>query len=175
MKKAGLIFGLGGAAIIAIGLVFHFKTQITKLKGMCYKIKSFQIVSLKLDNFKFFLNTLVKNGSDVDFDIVIYDFDVLLVGKHISHISSDVQQTVSANSVSELKLLIDFSPKEKFSSADILRLAEYATLKQDKFVITLVGKITIKSSFITKTVPVEMTFSLKEILESKNSTETCDI
>ncbi len=175
MKRVGLIFGLGGAAIIGLGLVYHFKNQISKLKGMCYKIKSFKIVSLKLDKFQFYLNTLVKNDSDVHFDIVNYDFDVLLVGKHISHISSNKVERVSAKSVSELQLLVDFSPKEKFDTADALRLAQYGLTDQEKFVITLVGKIKIKSSFITKTVPVEMTFNLKEILDSKDSTEICDI
>jgi len=174
-NRLGLILGLGGATAIGLGVFLHFKNQIKKLKGICYKIKSFQIVSLKLNNFKFYLNTLVKNDSDIYFDILGYDFDVLLVGKHISHISSKETQRVSAKSVSELKLLVDFSPKDKFSVADVLRLAQYGLSEQEKFVITLIGKIKIKSSFITKTVPVEMTFNLKEILDDKDSTETCDI
>lgn len=176
MKKESVII-LSSALALAVftGAFLVVKNQIGKLKKYCYAVKGFRINSFTRKKMSITLKVLFENKSDIGFWVKGYDLKTYIDNKYVATVKSVKKEYIKANGVSDLLLEIDFTPSEKFSFQDLMRILGYYLTDKEKLKLSLKGHVTGSHKGFSKEMPLNLSFNFKELLESEKPEVKCNI
>ena len=171
------IAGIIGAGLAGTGLFIYEKQQIAAAMNYCYKIKAYRLNKMTLSKISLSVDILIRNKSNFDLDIEGYDMTVYLNGTKLATIKSTKTQKITNNSLSQITVDVDVSPKGLFRNlTDIANIALLATTDKSKVIIKVDGIISAASSGIrAKDLPVTMSMTLAEITADDPNAEICTV
>jgi LEA14-like dessication related protein len=169
LNKVGLFIGVSG---VIAGLYLHYKQQIYYATQYCYKIAKIVPQSFSSSSIKFELILKILNRSLFNMVIKSYNLDIYIDGNYITNIRDSRENVIAANGVSLISSNIDIKPSNILVSSVILDLATKYLMDKKTIMINVKGHLSVKSSFITKTLPIQYSDNLYNLINSdKESTE----
>ena len=161
--RFAMITGLLG---VVAGLYFFYRRQVALAWAYCYKISDVKFKKISKGHLLFDIFVKVQNKSNFQVDFMGYDFKVYINGKQVSEIKQvDNPTTLEHKGITEFQVPVDFSPEKLFNVMDAIVLISYIMSDKSKFIIQVVGDVTVKMNFVKKTVPFNIKYSLSEILQ----------
>lgn len=161
-----ILVGLVGAAIY-VGLTIS--RQIKLLKQIKIKFSGLKVTSFKLDDVGLDVNLLATNISDLKIVLKTINVDIYINGIYVNKVFQQTKQLVSANSTSNLKFNIFFSPVKIFKNLkpeDILKAFDYKSL-----ILKVNGYVTGSVDGITfERIPVNLESTLSELISGSGAT-----
>ena len=155
---------LGGIAIIGFGIYKYFTKQVDLLKQFQWKIINFKINTLDLNLIKGTITFRFTSISDIEFIINKFYMDFFFNGKMIGYIEDSVLENkaniIPANGYSDITF--DFTLNPQLVLTNITDIIAFATAKKDAL-IGLVGFVDVKSGFLSATVPINCTCTVKDL------------
>jgi hypothetical protein len=111
-KKVAL--AIGAVAIIGlIGYFVYLKKQSDKLMDMTYSFQKFKVLNAGLNNFKFSIEVVLNNPTNVDFTINSYDIDIAFQDTPITKIKgSELNILVPKSQNVAIPLEVQFDPRK---------------------------------------------------------------
>jgi hypothetical protein len=162
MKKTtavGLLI-LSGLGLVTYGIINYFKQQASLLKEFTWKITSFQLDTVTLQEVKGSITIRFSSISNLEFIIEQFILDVYINGQKAGYVNEITQVLIPANGYSDIPIAFTIDPQYLFTDAsDILAY----TLKQKDAIITLNGYASVKSGFISATVPIKCNCSVQNL------------
>ena len=152
---------------IYAGLGIYMLLQID-YKMVGYKLKSWNLQGAEID---FAVNVI--NPSALDVHIYGYDIDVSINGGLVANIKSTTKKTLVGKTTSTLTIPVSVNFKKSFSSLKSQELITYfATSNFEKIVVNLKGKLKGKLLGVTVSAPLDINYSLKEIIDINTKPDT---
>ena len=167
MNKGLLFTGLG---VIIVGVGFYISEQIKLVKAICYKITDYKAKKVSIDDTEFDVNLEISNSSNkFSVKVISVDVDIYVNGVLSSKAMSKIDFIVEPSSVSNVPLLVKFSPKNILSNLGSI-LSAMSSI--DEMQVVLKGKITAQKGVVPLFIPFSFATTIKEL--RTNSTEsTC--
>lgn len=174
MKKTVIIVLI--IVILFLGVGYLAKKQLNKAKKFCYnyniqksKVNTMSASELSLD---FAID--FKNTSDIAVNIDGYKIDVLLNGKKISEVVSTTKTTIEATKFTTIIVPIRVLVKDLLSKniidGDVVR---NILIDKSKVIIGIQGTISAGALGVSvKDLPIELSYSLKDMLEPSDKVKT---
>ena len=162
MKK--LFFGLVGIAVVT-PIAFYIQRQYALSKGINIDIADFNIKDFSKQNLVGNLMLSIENTTELDIDITDIYIDVFLNEFKIGHIKNAREnQTVLGKTSNNVILSYDIPFSNTMTLSDIAKMVTgYFTGKDIKLSIN--GNVSVKSSFVKKTIPIEWNDSLRNLMQ----------
>lgn len=164
---------LFGSLALLVGVGYYFYKQAKKAYDFCYKIKKLKINKLGRTFTSFDLTFDFQNKSKLEFMVTSQDFDVFINDTLVTKINSDKTYVLKPESWSPLTTTINFNPDEIFQSVKSVEFLKNMLSGTDKIKIKTIGKIGVKSGVISATIPLDITYTLKELLTPSEIPSTC--
>ena len=101
------------------------------------------------------------------------DFDVLINCTLVTKIQSNQTFALRPEAWSPLTTTINFNPDEVFKSVKSIEFLKNMLGGTDKIKLKVVGKIGVKSGVVSATIPLDITYTLKELLTPSEIPSTC--
>lgn len=162
MKKTtavGLLI-LAGLGLATYGIINYFKQQANLLKEFTWKITSFQLNKITLQEVQGSIVIRFSSISNLEFIIEKFYLDVYINGQPAGYVNDITQSLIPANGNSDIPIAFNVAPQYLFTDAtDILAY----TLKQKDAIITLNGYAAVKSGFISATLPIKCNCSVQNL------------
>jgi hypothetical protein len=152
---------IGGIGLFAYSFYYYFKRQTELAKNFTFKILSFSFENFDLQLIKGKLNILFQSVSDLEIVVKEFYLDFYFNGVVVGYLEDVNEFIIPSNSNSVIPLEFNLNPQ--LIIKDISDIVLYSTKKKDAN-IDIVGYATIKSGFITLTLPIEYSSTLKEML-----------
>lgn len=157
---SSIVAGLG---LFGYALFRYFKVQADLLKNFSYKILDFGIERADFQVVKGKLSVLFKSDADVEIVVKRFIVDFYLNGVRIGYIEDTNEFIVPARSQSIIPFQYTLNPQLVFGNAvNIISMA----LQTNDQIFEVDGYATLKSGFITVSLPINYKTTLKEILSS---------
>lgn len=162
MKRI-LVIALG-LSVAGLGIWYYIKTQAELLAKFKYKITGGRLNTVSTNVFQ--LSLFIKFSSIADIEATVSDLslNVFLDDKKVGVISNDNSFIIPSHGTSDIALNLSFDPRIVLGNIlDIVsgnRAVENSQLKID-------GYASVKSGFISATLPVRYSTSIKEFLATK--------
>jgi len=150
MKKAVLF--IAGFGILAGAVYWYIKVQAALLKDFSYKIIGFRVQNISKTNLSFTLKFLFVNQSSIEAKVTNIYSDVFLEGKNVGFITESKEFIIPEKGSTEIELY--FSLQLSGVILNLPNILEAILLKKN-LQFSLKGTATVKSGFITKTLPIE--------------------
>jgi LEA14-like dessication related protein len=166
INRVGLIIGIGG---LSYGLYTYYKKQIFWASQYCYKIANVDLISFTFESIKFYITLKILNRSMFGVVIKSYDLDIFIDNNYITNIKSDVENIINPNTSSFIKSLVDIKPSNVLKTSNVLELASKYLSDRSKIIVTVKGNLTAKSSILRKTIPINFTENLENLITSDKS------
>ena len=158
-KVVGLLI-LAGLGLATYGVINYFKQQANLLKEFTWKITSFQLDTITLQEVKGNIVIRFSSISNLEFIIEQFILDVYINGQKSGYVNDITQSLIPANGYSDIPIAFTINPQYLFSDAtDVLAY----TLKQKDAIITLNGYASVKSGFISATIPIKCNCSIQNL------------
>lgn len=164
---------LFGSITLLAGVAYYFYKQAKKAYDFCYKIKKVKINKLNRAFTSIDLTFDFQNKSKLEFMVTKQDFDVLINDTLVSKIQSTQPFALRPETWSPLTTTINFNPDEVFKNVKSIEFLKNMLGGTDKIKIKVVGKIGVKSGVISATIPLDITYTLKELLTPSEIPSTC--
>ena len=161
MKKVLVgLFSIGGLGLVAYGLYSYFKKQTTLLKDFNWKILTFNLDTITLQLVKG--NVIIRFSSTSDLEFLIQEFilKVYINGQESGYVNDVAQSLIPANGYSDIPISFTINPQ--YLITDVSDILAY-TLKQKDAIITLNGYVSVKSGFVSATVPIKCDCSIQKL------------
>ena len=164
MKKVivGLL-SIGGIGLVAYGLYSYFVKQATLLKDFKWTLLSFNFDSFTTELVKGNIVIRFSSTSDLEFQITQFILKVYINGQESGYVNDISPALLPAHGYSDIPIAFTVDPQYLIS--DVSDIVAY-TMKTKDAIITLNGYVSVKSGFVTATVPVKCDCSVQKI--------TCD-
>jgi hypothetical protein len=164
LKKGLVISGiLTGLGLFAYAFYRYAKQQTALLENYTYKILRIKFDVVNLQVIKGKVNILFSSSSDIEVIVSEFYMDFYFNNKKVGYLTDATQFVIPARGSAEIPLDFTLNPQVIFSSAtDILAF----TLKKQDAAVSVIGYATLKSGFITATLPITYDTTIKEILSS---------
>jgi hypothetical protein len=161
MKKGliGLLI-LSGVGLSIYGLYSYFKQQANLLKQFTWKIVSFQLDTITLELVKGSVTIRFASISNLEFIVSQFVLDVYINGQKAGYVNDITQTLIPANGYSDIPIAFTLDPQYLIS--DVSDIALYS-LKQKDAIITLNGYVSVKSGFISATLPIKCNCSINNL------------
>ncbi len=164
---------LFGSLALLAGVGYYFYKQAKKAYDFCYKIKKVKINKLNRAYTSIDLTFDFQNKSKLEFMVTKQDFDVLINGTLVTKIQSNQSFALRPEAWSPLTTTINFNPDEVFKSVKSIEFLKNMLGGTDKIKLKVVGKIGVKSGVVSATIPLDITYTLKELLTPSEIPSTC--
>jgi hypothetical protein len=153
----------GGLALAGYGAYEYYRTQVALLQNSEYSLAGVSIKEKSPNKVTLGLKLRVVNNSEQEFVIKKYDLMLFLNNRMIGNIRNSALDVKLQGFGNETIIPFDFSfnPKE-VGIVDVLFQLLTAKLSNT---ITVRGDISVKRNWLTLKVPVDFTYSLREMLE----------
>lgn len=175
-NKTILVVGLG---VLTLGAIYWLYNQLSLAMKYCYKIKDFKINKLGLNDTNLTIFVAVKNFSSIQATVQKLDLDIFVNDILVSKVlNNDVATVIAANSVSNVKIDVQFSLKEilKTDMAKATQLLIDLTTNKDAVKITTKGVMALQVGAVNiKNINVDVTMTVKDILADDPNAFVCDI
>jgi LEA14-like dessication related protein len=160
MKKAILIFG--GLGLLGFGLYRYFKTQADLLKQFTWKISGFKIGKITLNEFAIDLTFLFSSSADIEAQINKLYLDLYIDGKNVGFVSEEQAFIIPAKGSTNIPVHVSINPQEVFKNIVDLLLGSFKN-RDVKFKLS--GYVSLKSGFVSTTIPINYETSIQEYLK----------
>jgi hypothetical protein len=153
---------LGGLGLVGYGAYTYYKTEMAVLEQSEISLGSIKILDRSASNVTLNVSVKVKNNSEQEFIIRKYDFLLLINNSLIGKIQNSNLDTLvkGFGSTSIINFNFSFNPREIGIANILVQLAS----RQSNSTFTLRGNLSVKKSFITLSTPLDITYSLKELM-----------
>jgi hypothetical protein len=161
MKKIWVgLLSIGGIGFIAYGLYSYFQKQAKLLRQFQWKLISFNLDDISLELVKGSVTIRFSSISDLEFTITEFILKVYINGTESGYVNDITQSIIPANGYSDIPIAFTINPQYLFTDAsDILSY----TLKQKDAIITLKGYVSVKSGFVSATLPIDCDCSIQKL------------
>lgn len=175
-KKVAKTLLLVGLGITAIGFGVKLYKQVMVAMNYCFRISKIRINKINQDVFDVVLTIRFMNKSALEATVSRYNLDIYLNDKKIATVAQDVAYKIGKMAVSTIEVPVSVSLKTKFTLTEVINLAANYLSKsgQDKIKIRVAGTIDAKAYGVpVKNVDIDVTMSLKEMLEEDPNAPVC--
>lgn len=161
MNKRILLF-TGGLSLLVLAIGTYLVKQKNLLKNFRWEMAGVQVTKFSLDNVS--INFKIKFISDADLEAQVKALylNIAMEGKNIGYITDIEPFIIPAHGFSYIDLNINFNPGLIFGNAVGIILA--VTGNKD-LTITYDGYATIKSGWISTTLPLNYSTSIKNLIK----------
>jgi hypothetical protein len=159
MKKL-LLYG-AGLGVLGFAVYRYFILQQQLLNKFSYRVVAFNFAKITLEEMTVSLRIKFISDADLEAKIESVFLDVYVEGNPVGYISNDNPFVVPAHGSSYIDLTFSFSPKLILRNVLNVALAGFGT-KDIKFSVD--GYAKVKSGWLSTTLPVKYSTSLKEKL-----------
>ena len=159
MKKTYL--AISGISILALAFYGYYKYQLKKLQDFEWKIKSFNLRKFSLNELLLDVTFLFTNKSDVEATIKKVYIDLYVQGINVGYIQEVKGFVLPARGTSSVPLTFSVNPQAIFKN--VISIISGAGANKD-LQFTLKGYANIKSGFVSTTIPIDYTTTVKEYL-----------
>jgi LEA14-like dessication related protein len=156
---------LAGFAMLVGGLYVFYKQQMYYAMQYCYKIHKFFPKTFTKDLLEFDMIIKVLNRSSFMVIAKHYKLDVYLDNTFLTSISSDKENVIQPNNVSQLLVNIKVTPSQMFKSINLANLIKNYLTDKSKIKVKVSGYIGIKANFVNiKNMPINYESNLAELM-----------
>jgi LEA14-like dessication related protein len=121
------------------------------------------------------MTVIIRNLSNIGFDIDSYNFDVYLNNILVSNISESIKQTLVPKGLSEISLRVSFNPT-KINVGTALELVSALMFKKNTTTIRIKGHVSGSIAYIPFTnMPIDVTSTIEEILADDPNAQECSV
>ena len=166
MKK--VLLAVGGLSLLGFGLYKYFKTQADLLTKFTWKIQGFKIRKFSLQELAIDVTFLFTSVSDIEAKVQKMYLDLYLEGKNVGYIMEEKEFIIPARGSSSIPIFVSINPQAIFKNVIDFTL-NVAKNKDIKFKID--GFASVKSGFVSTTLPILYETSLKEYLKGLTPTK----
>lgn len=161
MKKVIIgVLSIGGIGLVAYGLYSYFKKQASLLKQFKWKLKEFNLDTITPQLVKGSVTIRFTSISDLEFLITEFILKVYINGQEAGYVNDIAQSVIPANGYSDIP--ISFSIDPQYLLTDVSDILAYS-LKQKDAIITLNGYVSVKSGFVSATIPINCDCSIQKL------------
>lgn len=161
MKKVLVgVFSIGGIGLVAYGLYSYFKKQATLLKDFKWKIQSFNLDTISLQLIKGSVTIRFSSISDLEFLVTEFILKVYINGQEAGYVNDITQSLIPAQGYSDIPIAFTLDPQYLIS--DVSDILAYS-MKQKDAIITLNGYVSVKSGFVSATIPIKCDCSIQKL------------
>jgi hypothetical protein len=164
---------LAGSAALLVGVIYYFYSQAKKAYDFCYKVKKLKILKLNRAFTSLEITFDFQNKSKLEFMVTSQDFDVFINETFVTKIQSKQVSALRPESWSPLTTIINFNPDEVFKSVKSIEFLKNMLGGTDKIKLKVVGKVGVKSGVVSATIPLDITYTLKELMTPSEIPSTC--
>ena len=162
MKRTGVIAAIvGGVALFGYALYKYVKVQASLLQNFSYQIMDFGITQMDEQIVKGNLSVLFKSDADVEIVVKSFIVNFYLNGVPIGYIEDTKEFIVPAHNQTIIPFAYTLDPQIVFSH--LMGIVTQSINSGDE-VFQVKGFAKVKSGFITVSLPVDYTTTLKEIM-----------
>jgi len=165
MKK--VLLAVGGLSLLGFGLYKYFKTQADLLTKFTWKIQGFKIRKFSLQELAIDVTFLFTSVADLEAKIQKLYLDLYLEGKNVGYIMEEKEFIIPAKGSSSIPIFVSINPQAVFKNIIDFTL-NIGKNKDVRFKMD--GFASIKSGFISTTLPIKYETSLKEYLKGLTPT-----
>lgn len=165
MKK--ILLAVGGLSLLGFGLYKYFKTQADLLTKLSWKIQGFKIRKFSFQELAIDVNFLFTSVADLEAKIEKLYLDLYLEGKNVGYIMEEKEFIIPAKGSSSIPIFVSINPQAVFKNIIDFTL-NIGKNKDVKFKMD--GFASIKSGFISTTLPIKYETTLKEYLKGLTPT-----
>jgi len=154
---------LGGLGLVGYGAYTYYKTEVALLEESEISLSGIKVLDKSPSNVTLRITVDIKNNSEIDFTIRKYDLMFIINNSMIGKIrNSNVDTLVKGlGGTSQVTFDFSFNPKE-VGIANVL----YSLLtRRGTSTFTARGTISVKKGLISVDAPLDVTYSLRELLE----------
>lgn len=162
MKKNWKIFLAIGVLVAAGTAGYLFYRRQKKLLAQ-YTTKIVRISFPKVSGTNTIMNFTLRfgNKSDIEALLQALDVDVYLANTYVGRVQSNASAVIPARGQSDIPLTMTFAPKQALQN--IVSLITGSLIARN-LIYQLKGTATLKSSFVSVSIPVEYTGNVKDDL-----------
>jgi hypothetical protein len=161
MKKVLIgVLSIGGIGLVAYGLYAYFKKQANLIKQFEWKLLSFNLDTITLTLIKGNVTIRFASISDLEFIVTEFILKVYINGHEAGYVNDITQSIIPANGYSDIPIAFTVDPQ--YLITDVSDILAY-TLKQKDAIITLNGYVSVKSGFVSATVPIKCDCSIQKL------------
>jgi hypothetical protein len=154
---------LGGVSLFGYSIYYYFQRQVDLLKQFEYKIINFTLDTLSLDLIKGKLNVLFSSVADIEVTVTEFYLDFYFDGNRVGYLQDVSKFIIPAHGSTQIAFEYTLNPHLIFGSVgDIIAY----TTKQKDAAISVRGYASMKSGFISATLPIIYDTTVKEIMSS---------
>lgn len=159
MRKA--LLAIAGLSVLGVGVYAYFKYQAKKLLDFTWKIQSFNIKKLTLNELLIDVTFLFTSKADLEAQINRIYLDLYLENVNVGYVQEVKSFIIPARGSSSVPITISVNPQRVFKNLIDISLG-IGQKKDVKF--KMKGFATIKSGFVSTTVPIDYETTIKEYL-----------
>lgn len=156
MKKVLIISGI--VLVLGSGLYYYYKRQVALLSNLTYQLLGVKLGALSGDSTDATITLRIISGSTIEAQITNLEVDVYVAGAKIGHITSPAPIIIPAQGYADNIFTITIDPSQVVSQAAQIvgQLISYSDAS-----LMINGSADVKSSFLTLSIPVSYTTTLK--------------
>lgn len=165
MKK--VLLAVGGLSLLGFGLYKYFKTQADLLSKFSWKIQGFKIRKFSFQELAIDVTFLFTSVADLEAKVQKLYLDLYLEGKNVGYIMEEKEFIIPAKGSSSIPIFVSINPQAIFKNIIDFTL-NIGKNKDVRFKMD--GFASIKSGFISTTLPIKYETTLKEYLKGLTPT-----
>jgi hypothetical protein len=154
---------LGGLGLVGYGAYIYYKTEVAILEESEISLSGIKVIDKSPSNVTLRISVDVKNNSEIDFTIRKYDLAFIINNSYIGKIiNSNVDTLVKGlGGTSTITFDFSFNPKQVGIANVIYSLLTRRGTSQ----FTTRGIVSVRKGLISVDAPIDVTYSLRELLE----------
>jgi hypothetical protein len=160
MKK--ILLAVGGLSLLGFGLYKYFKTQADLLTKFTWKLQSFKIRKFSFEELAIDVTFLFTSVADLEAKVQKMYLDLYLEGKNVGYIMEEKEFIIPAHGSSSIPIFVSINPQAIFKNLIDFTL-NIGKNKDVRFKMD--GFASIKSGFVSTTLPIKYETTLKEYLK----------
>lgn len=165
MRK--VLLAVGGLSLLGFGLYKYFKTQADLLTKFTWKIQGFKIRKFSLQELAIDVTFLFTSVADLEAKVQKMYLDLYLEGKNVGYIMEEKEFIIPARGSSSIPIFVSINPQAIFKNVIDFTL-NIGKNKDVRFKMD--GFASVKSGFVSTTIPIKYETSLKEYLKGLTPT-----
>jgi hypothetical protein len=160
MTKRGILSVaiLSGVGLFGYSIYRFYKKQIDLLKQFKWKILTFKVNKITPQFINGSITFKFDSISDLEILVQKFSLDVFVNGKEAGYINETKEFIIPARGFNNIEINFNILPQPIFTNAiDII----FSSSKLNDATIDIVGYVKVKSGFISTTVPINCSCSVK--------------
>lgn len=176
MANNNKFLAIGGITVLLASIVGYGYYQYNLAMKYCYKLYNLKILKISNDLVRFNVQLKLRNFSSLSATITSFKLSISINDVKVTDVISTKKQMIKADSTSDISFDIEFSPKKVFNIQDATKILVQIATNKDMLKIKTNGFLDVSSyGFSFKNIPIDITMTLKEMMENDPNALICDI